>query len=602
MPKIGQKGFAHILFLIVLMVGLSVGVYLVGQKTNLLPKAASLKDQPPMKNEWITGVKADTYCNKGFQCDSSNVLESDGTNAGLVYKNEGGTICKLDGVNLTSCVNVDLGGDYTIAKAKVTYKMVDSICGEGCAGQYCGTDPGGFVFYSTDKSNWKKIDKLDYSTELITKEFEASASARYLQVCRGGGGAARDNIAVDNISALVLTAVTQDPDPDPSPSVSPEVSVSPTAVPAVTPTPSSTPAGEKERALSACDKLKDPAKPYCLQFAEKDYAFNKGMGYANSSLESYPWSESYILMAYARMYRATGSTVYLDKLIKHIDIILANRDDKKGRKDYKGISGAGWAIGGNYTQEGKPMRFLVHSGMITAGMVDFIKIVSDDSKLNPAYKEKADQYLTAVKEVVAAHDKEWNDGASQYYALKDAPVDYSGSAVPLNMEAIMGRNLLYLYDLTGDKNYINKATKMAWFFKKNLSLSGTAYVWKYWPGVGDTTEDISHANLDIWFALTAYEHNVVFNKTDMERFAQTFLKNVYRGTGANIYKNVNRSDSSSDPSWLLAPGRAWIDLNTFSDNKILPVVKNYYNDAVLKNVSFGSASSGLAALTDLLNR
>ncbi len=46
MPK-NQKGFAHILLLILLLAGIALGVYLVQQKTNLLPKAFLPGAQPP---------------------------------------------------------------------------------------------------------------------------------------------------------------------------------------------------------------------------------------------------------------------------------------------------------------------------------------------------------------------------------------------------------------------------------------------------------------------------------------------------------------------------------------------------------------------------
>ncbi len=38
---IGQKGIAHIFLLILLLAGIGLGVYLVSQKTNIFPKAAS---------------------------------------------------------------------------------------------------------------------------------------------------------------------------------------------------------------------------------------------------------------------------------------------------------------------------------------------------------------------------------------------------------------------------------------------------------------------------------------------------------------------------------------------------------------------------------
>ncbi len=46
MPRLSQNGFAHILLMITLLAGLIVGVYLVQQQTNLLPKAANPADYP----------------------------------------------------------------------------------------------------------------------------------------------------------------------------------------------------------------------------------------------------------------------------------------------------------------------------------------------------------------------------------------------------------------------------------------------------------------------------------------------------------------------------------------------------------------------------
>ncbi|MBU1000401.1 dockerin type I repeat-containing protein [Patescibacteria group bacterium] len=53
-----QKGAAHILGLVLLIVGLVVAVYLVQQKTNLFPKAASAP----------IGCKTDSNCPRGYKC------------------------------------------------------------------------------------------------------------------------------------------------------------------------------------------------------------------------------------------------------------------------------------------------------------------------------------------------------------------------------------------------------------------------------------------------------------------------------------------------------------------------------------------------------
>lgn len=40
MPKFNQKGFAHLFLIILLISGIGLGVYLVGQRTNILPHAS----------------------------------------------------------------------------------------------------------------------------------------------------------------------------------------------------------------------------------------------------------------------------------------------------------------------------------------------------------------------------------------------------------------------------------------------------------------------------------------------------------------------------------------------------------------------------------
>jgi hypothetical protein len=61
------------------------------------------------------------------------------------------------------------------------------------------------------------------------------------------------------------------------------------------------------------------------------------------------WGESGALSAYLLMYRAHGDAKYLDKIIDHFDRVLANRDDARGVKDYRGLSLPAWQSAGHYT-------------------------------------------------------------------------------------------------------------------------------------------------------------------------------------------------------------------------------------------------------------
>jgi hypothetical protein len=84
-------------------------------------------------------------------------------------------------------------------------------------------------------------------------------------------------------------------------------------------------------------------------FDKADSALNNGSGYKTGLGDYLAWGESYIMMSYVEMYRATKDTHYLDKLADHADCVLASRDDSRGFRDYSGRSRAAWSVGGKFT-------------------------------------------------------------------------------------------------------------------------------------------------------------------------------------------------------------------------------------------------------------
>jgi hypothetical protein len=82
MKKTDQKGFTHILILLVLLAGLGVGLYLVGQKTNLLPKASVSAPVTPTttfalttdKNSYVVGDTAVVTVYGHSDLDASNLF------------------------------------------------------------------------------------------------------------------------------------------------------------------------------------------------------------------------------------------------------------------------------------------------------------------------------------------------------------------------------------------------------------------------------------------------------------------------------------------------------------------------------------------------
>ena len=68
-----------------------------------------------------------------------------------------------------------------------------------------------------------------------------------------------------------------------------------------------------------------------LEFAQFDAGVNNGRGYSESpASSSLAWGESYYLNAYVMMYHATGDTKWLDKIVDHVDRMIANMSDHNG--------------------------------------------------------------------------------------------------------------------------------------------------------------------------------------------------------------------------------------------------------------------------------
>lgn len=92
-------------------------------------------------------------------------------------------------------------------------------------------------------------------------------------------------------------------------------------------------------------------------FDALDQAFNNGNGYRDETNDKdssglggkLAWGEAYILEGYALMYAAHRDTHYLDKMVDHIDRVLANRDSERGVTDHNGESRPAWRTDNPYT-------------------------------------------------------------------------------------------------------------------------------------------------------------------------------------------------------------------------------------------------------------
>lgn len=312
------------------------------------------------------------------------------------------------------------------------------------------------------------------------------------------------------------------------------------------------------------------------------------------------WGESYVMSALAAMYRATGHPQYLDRLARHIDAVLAQRDDARGVADYRGISGACWR---NLSYQDGAYCYAVHTGMIVYPMLEYVAAVQGSPFGDqPAYDgesfgDKAQAYLAAAEASAAFHDFEWDPAG--FYAFPDDAgfLPYPGRDQPLNQSNALGRALILLGELTGDASYTEKATALAARMQQMIEVgSDGAYLWNYWGGgYTGNGEDISHAAINVDFAVLAARHGIVFDDADIAGFARTFVERVYvdDGTFSDFVGGGSTNDSSYRPQigrWLaLSPARA----------SIYAAVREVYDgDHAAEGVGSGAVLLGWALLAE----
>lgn len=220
-------------------------------------------------------------------------------------------------------------------------------------------------------------------------------------------------------------------------------------------------------------------------FYEAYHSFKDGDWYmgTDNSEAILAWGDSYVMSGLAAMFRATGDPYWLERLARHADAALALRDDVREVTDYRGVSTACWQ-NTHYQSADQPYCYVVHSGMIGHPIAEFARLVREAGLEDEvAYDgvtlgKKASAYEQAAREVVAAHDDQWND-AGYYVFRSDASfMPYAGVDLPLNQSNAMGRLLLVLHDLTGDEEYLRKAKALGARFKAQIS----EYLWNYWGG------------------------------------------------------------------------------------------------------------------------
>ncbi len=257
------------------------------------------------------------------------------------------------------------------------------------------------------------------------------------------------------------------------------------------------------------------------------------------------WGHSYMLSALVEMFDATGDPKYADAFVKLGRAVAEARDDKHNRKDeIRNRIVKGW--GSVKYSDNRHFVWAVHTGMIIEPMARFAAIVLKAPSLQPRYRGDALYFLQTAIESDAVHEDQFRPGPgpneAYVYGL------FLNKHLPLNQQNTLARAWLYLADATGDAKYLDRARKVAAFFRNRIRTEPDgAYVWEYWPpldGAGVKFEDVSHAAINADYLARCAERGLVFGAADRVRLEKTLLTRVL--VGANGVANTLAGGEASD--------------------------------------------------------
>jgi hypothetical protein len=267
--------------------------------------------------------------------------------------------------------------------------------------------------------------------------------------------------------------------------------------------------------------------------------YNVKLAWRNAGLELggkiLAWNLAYDLDAAATAYERTRDERFLDLLEIGVDAALAMRDDRLGKRDdVRQKLMPAWGTN-RYNPDKKDwMAWDAFTGMIAYPALRYARFVEED-KLAGERGKKAKKYRTDMKQAVNAFDAWWRpqaDGASYYFDPLYQDV------APLNHMNLLGLAQIELCRQTKDAGACTKVDGLARYFQQHLKRQpdGTCD-WEYWAGANQAKyrstsgEDVTHAYINVWFAVRAFETGHVFQTADMQCMAKTLTTKIMRPQG-----------------------------------------------------------------------
>lgn len=276
--------------------------------------------------------------------------------------------------------------------------------------------------------------------------------------------------------------------------------------------------------------------------------------------EDITWQASrYIRMALLA-YWLTGDEQYLDMFVSRADALCDQIEtDSDG---FRGWYGLPLELFRHPEHPDRELDVMLTSFVMAGLFAEFAATV-DEEDLRNKYGAKRNEYMDLAAEMV----EKWHERGSYrdlgstgavYTTHPDLKPIKANLTQPHNKHSKILRALVKMYRASGEDKYLRRAIKLGTRFKHCLTLVEHRYRWNYldpsgaWDLHPEKPNQWKHwigpehrggyYSLSVRQAVAMYELGLVFDRTDMDRFARTQVQVCWNG-------------SFEDPQWVNVDGQ-----------------------------------------------
>ncbi len=321
---------------------------------------------------------------------------------------------------------------------------------------------------------------------------------------------------------------------------------------------------------------------------------NKGDWYRDSNDDYGPGLSGYeapFIQGLNAMYRATGDPGFLEEAVWHADGVMEQRNDARGVTDYTGKATPCWRD--MYYTGSEPYCWVIHTGAILTPLLELASLIGESRYAElPAWDGEplsahAQAYADGAVETFAYHEEQWHPGG-YYYIHADARFlgSEAGTPNPLNGSNVMAIAALHLYDLTGDEQYLERATEIGARWYHNLvSTPAGGLIWPYYSDdVIDAGEDVGHAEVSVALAAMLWERGILIEDLNVQRLATTLTDTIYVDDRTMLSTLSGGSENYLEYQFST---RSWLHLVP-QEPQVYPLVRNLYEaDAPAEETTSG---------------